>query len=307
MLRHSPFNKLLGIEDVATLWSADARLLHSTSVVPHAVFESGKPFNGKFDVILKSPLLKQYFLNSFVASIAQLRSDAVYVALGDTPKAALEWCVSEGYLHAQQVLGAFCHPSSSGGSATAYYLREKTFADLDEKDPVRHHAAVLDEYYRQMHASIAALLGSAGRVAEPIPAPMPRLIATPSMSAPVAEVARKAKGRRRPALAESEPDDEARVEEMRAILDQITAAGNTLTHDVKKVAELQTRSDQVVYLVKKQSTMNRIVLAVHREHEPERLSHLPGVESVSSDHRFHSNMSRFPKKKNKGETETQYG
>jgi hypothetical protein len=307
MLRHFPFNRFLGIEDVATLWGADARLLHSTSVVPHAVFESGKPFNGKFDAILKSPLLKQCFLDSFVASIAKLRSDAVYVALGDTPKAALEWCVRQGYLRAQQVLGAFCHPSSSGGSATAYYLREKMLADLDEKDPIRHRATVLDEYYRQMHGSISALLGSAGCVAEPIPTPIPHPTAASSMSAPVAEVARKTKGQRRSAPAEAEPDDEARAEEMRSILDQIAVAGNTLTHDVKKIAELKTRSGQVVYLVKTHSRMNRIVLAVHPEHEPERLSHLPGVESVSSDHRFHSNMSRFPKKKNKGEKETQYG
>jgi hypothetical protein len=309
MLRHFPFNRLLGIEDVATLWSADARLLHSTSVVPHAVFESGKPFNGKFDAILKSPLLKQCFLDSFVASIAQLRSDAIYVALGDTPKGALEWCVSQGYLRAQQVLGAFCHPSSSGGSATAYYLREKTLADLNEKDPVRHRTAVLDEYYCQMHASISALLGSAGRVAEPIPAPIPPPTAAPRMSAPDAEVAEKTKERRMSTPAGAEPDDEAeaRAEEMRFILDQIVVAGNTLTHEIKKVAEVQTRSGQVVYLVKTHSKMNRIVLAVHPEHAPEHLSRLPGVESVSSDYRFHSNMSRFPKKKNKGEKETQYG
>jgi len=137
MLRHFPFNRILGIKDVATLWSTDAHLLHSTSVVPHAVFEGRKPFNGKFQAILQSPLLKQCFLDGFVASLAQLRSDAVYVALGDTPKAALEWCVSQGYLRSQQVLGAFCHPSSNGGSATAYYLREKTLADLNEKDPIR--------------------------------------------------------------------------------------------------------------------------------------------------------------------------
>jgi hypothetical protein len=307
MLRHFPFNRLLGIEDVATLWSTDANLLHSTSVVPHAVFENGKPFNGKFDAILKSPLLKQCLLDSFVASIAQLRSDALYVALGDTPNAALKWCVSQGYLGAQQVLGAFCHPSSSGGSATAYYLRERTRAELAEKDPVRHRAPVLDEYYRHMHSSISALLGSSERVAEPVPASIPRPAAPPSTPVPVAEVVGKAKGPRRSAPREAEPDDEARAQEIRSILDQVTAAGNTLTHEVKKVAELQTRSGEVVYLIKDRSRMNRIVLAVHPEHAPERLSRLPGVESVSSDHRFHANMSRFPKKKKNGEKETQYG
>jgi hypothetical protein len=302
MLRHFPFNRLLGIEDVATLWSTHTRLLHSTSVVPHAVFVNGKPFNGKFDTILKSPLLKKCFLDSFVASITRLRSDAIYVALGDTPKAALEWCVSQGYLRTQQVLGAFCHPSSSGGSATAYYLREKSLADMTEKDPIRHRADVLDEYYRQMHAAVSALLGGSGRVVEPAPprAPSP----APSTTAPVAV---KAKGRKKSAPAEAEPEDEARAEEMQSILRHLTAAGSTLTHEVRKVAELQTQSGQVVYLVKTQSRMNRIVLAVHPEHAADRLSRLPGVKSVSSEHRFHSNMLRFPKKKNRGETETQYG
>jgi len=175
------------------------------------------------------------------------------------------------------------------------------------KYSIRHRATVLDEYYRQMQASISALIGSAGLMPEPTSAHIPRPTAAPSTSVQVAEVAGKTKGRRRSAHAEAAPDDDTRAEEIHSILDQIETAGNTLTHDVKKVAELQTISGQVVYLVKTQSSMNRIVLGVHPEHKPERLSQLPGVESVSSDHRFHSNMSLFPKKKNKGEKETQYG
>lgn len=305
MLRHFPFNTLLGIEDVATLWSTDACLLHSTSVVPHAALEKGKPFDGKFDGILRSPLLRQCFMDSCVASLAQLPSDALYVALGDTPKAALEWCVGQRHLQAQQVLGAFCHPSSSGGSATAYYLREKLLVDLAEQDPIRHRATVLDEYYRQKHASVSVLVSGAERASEPAEP----LVASPAPSTPasIAEVGGKSRGRKRSAAAEAEPGDEARAEEVQSILDQITAAGNTLTHEVKKVAELHTKSGQVVYLIKTHSRMNRIVLAVHPEHKPERLSRLPSVESVSSTHRFHSNMSRFPKKKNRGETETQHG
>jgi hypothetical protein len=132
-------------------------------------------------------------------------------------------------------------------------------------------------------------------------------VLAPSASASVAEVAGIGKARKKSTSAETDPDNQAHEEEVRAILDQITAAGNTVTRNVKKVAEVQTRSRQVVYLIKTQSRMNRVVLAVHPEHAPEDLARLPGVESVSSDHRFHSNMLRFPKKKNRGETETQYG
>lgn len=307
MLRHFPFNRLLGIEDVATLWSTDAHLLHSTSVVPHAVFENDKPFNGTFDTILKVPLLKQCFLNNFVATIAHLRGDALYVSLGETPKAALEWCVDQGYLGAKQGLGAFCHPSSSGGSATAYYLREKSRADLAEKDPIRHRAAILDQYYLQMHAAISSLLGDEERLGNPIPPSTPHPVVVPSVPGSISNGVAGTAKQNEAAPAETTPSDKVRSEEIQYILDQITAAGCILTREVKKVAELQTRSGQIVYLLKTQSRMNRVVLAVHPEHAPEYLIGLPGVESVSSDHRFHSNMSRFPKKKNKGETETQYG
>jgi hypothetical protein len=37
------------------------------------------------------------------------------------------------------------------------------------------------------------------------------------------------------------------------------------------------------------------------------LRELDGVDAVSSEHMFHSNMSGFPKRINKGETPTAYG
>jgi hypothetical protein len=46
---------------------------------------------------------------------------------------------------------------------------------------------------------------------------------------------------------------------------------------------------------------------VHPGLEPQVLKMLDGVDSVSSEHRFHSNMTRFPKRINRGETETAYG
>ncbi|MCA8095555.1 hypothetical protein LGM65_32640 [Burkholderia anthina] len=40
---------------------------------------------------------------------------------------------------------------------------------------------------------------------------------------------------------------------------------------------------------------------------PDEVMALPGVASVGHEHRFHSNMSRFPKRLNRGATETAYG
>jgi hypothetical protein len=101
-----------------------------------------------------------------------------------------------------------------------------------------------------MHASISWILGGAASMVHSTENSTPRPEAAPSAPASIAEVAGKEKGRKRSAPDDAERDDEARAEEMQSILDQITAAGDMLTHEVKKVAELQTPSGQVVYLVK---------------------------------------------------------
>jgi hypothetical protein len=145
MLRHFQFEKLLGIDDVDTLWGDNADLLHSTSVVPHAAFKSGERFNGSFEEIMDSPLLKQCFLDCFVPSVREISRSALFVALGPCPQAALDWCVSEGALRREQVLGSFCHPSSAGGSTTRYYLREVSKDELDPRNPVRSRCDWLDQ------------------------------------------------------------------------------------------------------------------------------------------------------------------
>jgi len=309
MLRHFQFDKLLGIVDVATLWDSNAHLLYATSVVPHAAFRSGKGFNGSFDEVLKSPLLKRCFFDGFVASLAQLRGDALYVALGPCPQAALEWCVAEEYLQVGQVLGSFCHPSSQGGSAVAYYLRQKTREELKANDPVRCRANELDTAYRQMAASIAAHLPGLGHfdLAVPAPAvPLQRAIVQ-SAAEKAAKVPRLAKPRRIAEANQEGEEDEARRAEIAALVDAIVRAGLVVTKQTKKVAEFETASRDVLYLIKTTSNLNTINIVVDPKHTPTTLQGWPGVATVSSEHRFHSNMTRFPKRRNRGEAETAFG
>ena len=160
MLNHFSFNKLLGIDNIETLWGQNAYLLHSTSVVPHAAFKSGKMFAGSFDMVMKSPLLKECFLDCFIPSAKEMRSDALFVGLGPCPKDALEWCVSQGHLSRKQVLGSFCHPSGAGGSTTNYYLREVKKEQLKPKNPVLNRCDWLDEAYEQMLNSTKQLLST---------------------------------------------------------------------------------------------------------------------------------------------------
>lgn len=303
MLQHFRFGELLGIADVTSLWDTNAHLLHSTSVVPYAAFENGKDFKGNFDQVLRSPLLRQCFLDHFVSSLAQMSADALYVALGECPKAALDWCASRGHLRREQVLGAFCHPSTSGGSATKIYLREKSVDELAPGDPVRHRARTLHEDYQRMSKATSSLLGKA-----PDHRFAPKLSTSTSAFAqsPVIDTGRDPQTKpldpRKP-----ERSDEEREEEVRLIIGELVRSGCRLVHQIKKVALFETRTGQPVYLAKEQSGLKHIVLSVHPDQRPEDLERCPGVTSAAAGHRFGASYRRFPKMLNNGQKEEHYG
>lgn len=301
ILEHFRFGELLGIQDVNSLWSTNAQLLHSTSVVPYAALENGEDFNGSFDQVLRSPLLKQCFLDYFVISLQQLSGEALYVALGECPKAALDWCVSQGHLRPDQVLGAFCHPSTNGGSTTKFYLREKSADELSSRDPVRHRVKTLDEDYERMRKATSALLRSAmdhpvrPQSSTPQAPQVPDFNSEePAQTKP--EVARKPTAQK-----------EDREKEVNVVIDELVRSGYRLVHQVKKVALFETRTRQLAYLAKEQSRLNEIVLSVHPDHPPEELARRSGVASVAAGHRFNANYRRFPKMFNNGQQEEHYG
>ena len=74
------------------------------------------------------------------------------------PADALNWCVSNGYIRPEQVLGAMSHPATTGGSSVPYFLREKRLEDLKLNDPVRHRTEWLDAAYENMSKTTTALL-----------------------------------------------------------------------------------------------------------------------------------------------------
>ncbi|MFM0140435.1 hypothetical protein [Caballeronia grimmiae] len=91
------------------------------------------------------------------------------------------------------------------------------------------------------------------------------------------------------------------------IVGEFEKAGCRQTKETKKVTEFATPRGQTVYLVKTTSRLNGINVMVHPNVSPSVLTRLPGVSSVSPQHRFHSNMTRFPKRIHNGETKTAYG
>jgi hypothetical protein len=171
MLRHFRFADLLGIADPEELWGVAADLLHATSVVPHAAFKGDAMFAGSFEEVLASPVLRESFERDFVASLPMLRQDALFVALGPTPLAALDHCAGRGLLHPRQVLGAFAHPSAGGGSQVPVYLGDKRPEDLAAGDPVRHRLGFLLPAAEQMRMAVEARLS--GQIGSTRPARSP--------------------------------------------------------------------------------------------------------------------------------------
>ena len=167
MLSHFQVAGRLGISKEADLWCSGWSTFQATSVVPHAAFDvksdgSEKMFNGKFSEVLASPVLKRCFERHFLPLMAAMNKSALWVGLGPTPRAALEWCASQGMLRPEQV-AAFAHPSTSAGSQVGYFIRERDRQSFNPKDPVLKRCDWLDEAY--------ALTSRAFDVTLPLPRP----------------------------------------------------------------------------------------------------------------------------------------
>ncbi|MBN9511616.1 MAG: hypothetical protein J0I21_21210 [Alphaproteobacteria bacterium] len=160
LLRHFDFAALLGVRDELDLWGSSAHLLHCTSVVPHAAFKKGKMFSGSFEEVLRSPALRDCFERHFVPELALLPADALFVALGDTPLAALDHCADRGLISPDRVLGALAHPSGSGGTQIDVYLGKRHPTSLSEGDPVRSRAPRLLAHAERMRRATERLGGT---------------------------------------------------------------------------------------------------------------------------------------------------
>lgn len=155
MLNFFGIPALLGITKADDLWNLAGRDLHATSIVPHAAFRKGKPFAGTFEEVMTSKIFRECFERDFAATLPLMSSQARYIALGPTPLAALDWCCAQGLLKADQILGAFAHPSSNGGSQVPVYLGERQIDDLSSGDPVRNRVWLIPLAER-MWRSVAA-------------------------------------------------------------------------------------------------------------------------------------------------------
>lgn len=102
-------------------------------------------------------------------------------------------------------------------------------------------------------------------------------------------------------------DDEDASAALAAIYALAQEAGYEPTNETVKLAEFVSPTGNVLYLEKVRVSLNSIRCCVHPKHTRESLLALDGVHAVSDAHRFHSNMTRFPKRLHRGKTPTAYG
>ena len=292
MLNHFDFAGIYGLPDIETLWGSDAHLLHSTSVVPHAAFRKDRMFAGPFAEVMASPVFRESFLRDFVGSIPELNPDARFVALGQTARDALDWCVANGHLSRDQVLGAFAHPSTNGGSAVDVYLGIKSMPDLVRNDPVRHRVAQLQADAQRMEEATASLRTEGCQVA-------PRQTAAPVTSAMAVRVSssfsRPKKIGAKPMM--TNPNNNSEM--MQALADAgYTGMAGTIKVDFfigrSEIARVYTRKGKAISVVVHPDAISRAQAALQNL-------------GTMGDAYHNSNMVGYPKRKHTGKNAIAYG
>ena len=152
LLDHVGLQRWLGIASCASLFGADAHLMHVTAVLRHPVFVDGKNYNGAAPNRLTTPLLQAQLLEHFAPEAAQL-PDAVYVPLGPKVGLALDWLARRGMLSAGRILHGIPHPSGANAERIAYFLGRKDKAALSS----RTNGDQIDADRNALRARMAAL------------------------------------------------------------------------------------------------------------------------------------------------------
>lgn len=123
--------KWLKIASCESLFSTDANLVQTTSILRHPIFIDGANYNGKPSMI-KTPFLREQ-IKAYFANEAKVLKDALYIPLGPTVSEGLELLVNERILNASQVLHGLPHPSGANAERIAYFIGKKERSSLSLK------------------------------------------------------------------------------------------------------------------------------------------------------------------------------
>lgn len=121
-------HRLLGLASTASLWGADAGLVHFTSALRNPVFVDGANYSGA-PSMLTTPLLREQLQAGLAAELAALPG-ALVVPLGPKVAEAVETLARQGVLDPARVLAGLPHPSGANAERIAFFLGRKPRAAL---------------------------------------------------------------------------------------------------------------------------------------------------------------------------------
>jgi hypothetical protein len=113
----------LGIASCASVFGIDAGMMQVTAILRHAVFVNGKNYSGAPDMT-RTPFLQQQILEWFADEAALLR-DALFIPMGSTTGAGLDWLAARGVIDPERILHGLPHPSGANAERVAYFLGRK--------------------------------------------------------------------------------------------------------------------------------------------------------------------------------------
>jgi hypothetical protein len=140
MLDHIGLHRWAGLTSIAELWTSRTDLAHFTSALRYPVFVNGTNYSGQ-PSMTATPLLRE-LLVSCLKEEALALPDAVWIPLGPTATAGVEWIIQQGALKRENVLMGLPHPSGASSERIKYFLGQKHKRDLSIKtEPIRLDAA----------------------------------------------------------------------------------------------------------------------------------------------------------------------
>lgn len=124
MLDEMGLNRQLHLDSSADLFESKDFLLHTTSLIPFAVFTNGKNYTGSSPKILKNNLLS-HFVNQCFKPQATLLDGSLLIPLGKSVEEVLKEYWKRGLLKEQNILFGFPHPSGANGHRVRQFNENK--------------------------------------------------------------------------------------------------------------------------------------------------------------------------------------
>lgn len=131
--------KAIGIQTTASLWAADASLVHFTSALRYPVFKDEMNWSGSSPNALSSPVMREW-LERYTGQELGTLPNAVFVPLGPSVSHMLDHLATIGLINSRQILAGLPHPAGSNMERIKYFLGEKPAHLLSSKTK----AVVLD-------------------------------------------------------------------------------------------------------------------------------------------------------------------